>query len=182
MNATRRALLASLLIALTVAGGYALAGVPNIEVVTLLAFTSGYLLGPRLGALVGGVAMGAHSLFNVMGAAIPPVLAAQVVCYALVGAAGGVVGPLIVRLGGVVSALAAGATGAVLVIVYQVTVGVVSFYTFTSESMLWAYLWGGVAFATVQIVWNAALFLVTLRPMLSVLRRYRAELRERWDS
>jgi len=182
MNSTRRALLASLMIALSVAGGYALAGVPNIEVVTLFVFTSGYLLGARTGALVGGVAMGVHSLFNVMGAAIPPVLAAQVACYALVGAAGGLVGPLLERTRGVVGAVAAGVVGAGLVFFYQVVVGIVSFYTFTSESLLWAYLWAGVAFASVQIVWNAALFLVVLRPALSVLRRYRAELREGWSS
>ena len=51
MNSTRRALLASLLIALTVAAGQALAGVPNIELVTLLVFLSGFLLGRRTGAI-----------------------------------------------------------------------------------------------------------------------------------
>jgi len=179
MNSTRRALLASLLIALTVSAGYALAGVPNVEVVTLLVFVSGYLLGARLGAVVGAVSMGAHSMFNAMGAAIPPILAAQVACYALIGTAGGVLGPALVRLGRLRAAVASCATGALLALFYQVVVGIVSFYTFTTESVLWAYLWAGVAFTSVQIVWNAALFLLALRPMLVVLRRHRMELKER---
>lgn len=176
MDVTRRALLASLLIALTVAAGFALAGVPNIELVTLIVFVSGYLLGARLGALVGGVAMGAHSAFNIMGTAIPPILLAQVACYAVVGWAGGTLGPMIERTPARPAAALSALTGAVLVVAYQVLVNVVSFYTFSRGEMFWPYLWGGIAFASVHIAWNAVLFLVAMRPMLAVLRVHRMEL------
>lgn len=177
MNATRRAVLASLLVALIVAAGYALAGVPNVELVSFLVFVSGFLLGVRLGALVGGVAMGVHSLFNVMGAAVPPVLAAQVAAYAAIGSAGGAVGPFIERLPRpAVAALVAGATGLVLVLGYQLLVGVVTYFAFARGSLLWAYLWGGIVFSAVHIAWNTALFLLAMRPTLSVLARYRLEL------
>ena len=93
MRATRITLLACLLTALMYAAGQALAGIPNVEAITLLAFTSGDLLGPLRGALVGGAGMGAHSLFNVMGATPPPVWITQIACYALVGFCGGAIGP-----------------------------------------------------------------------------------------
>ena len=50
MLKTRKAIMASLLIALTVAVGFALAGVPNVELMTITVFIAGYLLGARLGA------------------------------------------------------------------------------------------------------------------------------------
>jgi hypothetical protein len=179
MNATRRALLASLLVALAVAAGYALAAVPNVELITLIVFLSGFLLGPGQGAAVGAASMAGHSLFNVMGAAIPPILIAQVGCYALVGLAGAVVGPALRRLRPLPAAVAGAVCGALLVLGYQVVVGVVSFYTFTGESVLWAYLWGGIVFSSIHILWNASLFCVVLRPTLVVLDRHRLELRGR---
>lgn len=177
MTSTRRALLTSLFIALVVAGGQALAAVPNVEVVTFLVFVAGFLLGPRLGALVGGVGMGAHSMFNVMGAAMVPVLAVQVASYAAVGFAGGVVGPwLATRLGRIAGAAVACLAGAALVLGYQLLVNIATFYVFTNDATLWAYIWGGVVFSAIQILWNAGLFLVAMRPTLMVLERYRAEL------
>jgi hypothetical protein len=177
MKTTRRALLASLLVALAVAAGYALAAVPNVELLTLIVFISGFLLGPGRGAVVGAVAMAGHSLFNIMGAAIPPVLVAQVACYALIGLAGAVVGPPLRRLRPAPAAVVGALCGALLVLGYQLVVGTVSFYTFTGESVLWAYLWGGVVFSSIHMLWNASLFCVVLPPTLAVLDRHRLELR-----
>ena len=177
MRATRVTLLASLLTALIFATGQALAAVPNVETVTFLSFVSGYLLGPWVGMAVGACGMGAHSLFNVMGAAPPPVWLAQVICYGAIGCAGAVVGPAIDRLrsrgaAALFSALAG--TGAAFV--YQLVVNTVSFVTFASGVPLWTYVWGGVAFAAVQLAWNAVLFGAVLPPTLRVLARHRREL------
>jgi hypothetical protein len=177
MKRTRALLLSALLTALVFVVGQALAGVPNVELVTLLVFLAGYLLGPVGGMVVGAAGMAAHSLFNVMGAAAPPVWIAQWVCYALVGLAGALVGPALARVtrrG--VAALLAAATGAALVLFYQAAVNAVAFFTFSSGVSLWVYLWGGIAFAAVQVVWNAAVFLLALMPTLRVLARYRREL------
>jgi hypothetical protein len=178
MRNTRLVLLASLLVAMIFATGQALAGIPNVELVTALAFVSGYLLGPLLGAVVGAAGMGAHSLFNVLGAVAPPLWLAQVACFALIGCAGGVLGPVLGRARSRVQAAVLAATiGAVLVLVYQIVVNVVAFYTFTSDVEVWVYVWGGVAFGAVQVAWNAAFFAVAMPPMLRVLARYRRELR-----
>jgi hypothetical protein len=177
MRATRLTLLACLLTALIYAAGVALAGIPNVEAVTLLAFLSGYLLGPWWGAAVGGAGMGAHSLFNVMGAAPPPVWIAQVVCYALIGMCGAWLGP---RIAGMEARTAQGIMaaiiGVVLVFIYQLVVNVASFLAFAAHVSLWTYVWGGVVFAAVQLVWNAALFFVAVPPALHVLGRARREL------
>jgi hypothetical protein len=174
MHNTRRLLLAGLLTALIFAAGQALAEVPNVEVVTFLTFIAGYLLGPLAGALVGGFGMGAHSLFNVMGAAAPPLLAAQMVCYGVVGLAGAPGGRALVRIRSrALSAVVAGAMGAALVVVYQVTVNAVSFVTFAPGVSVWTYVWGGVAFGMVQVAWNAALFGVAAPPTLRILESRR---------
>lgn len=159
------------------AAGQALAAVPNVEAVTLLAFIAGYLLGPLRGALVGSAGMAAHSLFNVMGAVAPPVWIAQVVCYAFIGFCGSVAGSRIMRIEArTAQSLAAAMTAIVLTLFYQVVVNVVSFLAFASNVPLWTYVWGGIAFAAVQIVWNAALFFVVAPPTMRVLARARREL------
>jgi len=178
MRTTRLVLLASLLVATMFAAGQALAGIPNVELVTALAFVSGYLLGPALGAAVGAAGMGAHSLFNVLGAVAPPVWIAQVACYGLVGWVGGMAGPRLARVRSRVrAALLAALTGAALILVYQVVVNGVAFYTFTSDVEVWTYVWAGVAFGAIQVVWNAMTFGVAMPPMLRVLARHRRELR-----
>lgn len=176
MRATRITLLACLLTALMYAAGQALAAVPNVEAITLLAFLSGYVLGPWWGAVVGGAGMGAHSMFNVLGAVPPPLWLSQIACYALVGFCGGWLGPRIARLGRTAQAFAAAITAVVLTLLYQLVANVVSFLTFATNVPLWSYVWAGIAFAAVQMVWNAALFFVTLPPSLRVLSRARREL------
>ena len=69
MQRTRKALLASLLVATAVALGYALAAVPNVELMTVTVFIAGYLLGAGAGVLVGMAAIALYSTFNPLGAA-----------------------------------------------------------------------------------------------------------------
>jgi hypothetical protein len=177
MRKTRVTLLACLLAALMYAAGQAFSGIPNVEVITFLAFLSGYLLGARAGAVAGGAGMAAHSLLNSMGAVAPPVWIAQVACYALIGASGARIGPWIARPEARIGpALGAAAAGAVLALAYQVVVNLVSFFTFARNASLWTYVWGGVAFAAIQVVWNAALFFAAAPPTTRVLARLRREL------
>jgi uncharacterized membrane protein len=178
---TRRATLAGLLVALIVAAGYSLAAVPNVELVTLLIFVSGFLLGRRVGPVVGAVSWGLYSLLNPMGAAVPPVLAAQLASGALVGLTGALAGPFYLeRVPRPVGMLLCGLTGLILTLLYQVAVNTAAFITFVDDRgvrAFWAFMAGGIAFTATHLVWNTAVFLVTLRPVMSVLDRYRLELR-----
>ena len=180
MQRTRRATLAGLLVALIVAAGYSLAAVPNVELVTLLIFVSGFLLGSRLGPAVGAAAWGLYSLLNPMGAAVPPVLAAQTASGALVGLVGALAGPPILeRLPRVVGMLLCALSGLILTVMYQVVVNSAAFFAFVDERGLrafWTFMVGGIAFTAMHLLWNTAVFLVALRPVMSVLDRYRLEL------
>lgn len=160
--------------------GQALAGIPNVELVTFLCFVSGYLLGSVLGLVVGACGMGAHSLFNVMGTVAPPVWIAQVAGYAVVGAVGGLVGPVIVRAPGRwMGPSLAVVSGVLLTVFYQVLVNAASYFAFASNVTPWVFIWSGVVFAGVQVAWNAGVFLLAVPPTLRVLARFRREVAAR---
>jgi hypothetical protein len=177
MNRTRIFLLASLLTSLVFVTGQALAAIPNVEAVTFLVFVAGFLLGVWPGLVVGACGMGAHSLFNAMGAVALPILAAQVACYALIGVSGAVLGPRFATgRSRVLVVVLSGVCGAALTFAYQVLVNIVSYYSFASGMSLRVYLTGGIAFAVVQIGWNALLFAAAMPPTLRVLGKQRRDL------
>ena len=81
--------------------------------------------------------------------------------------------------GEIISTALAGLVGLVLTVVYDVLTNIGSFVLVTDErsiSNLWKFVVGGVAFSGMHIVWNTAVFLVVLRPVLIVLGHYRHEL------
>ena len=83
--------LVAMFVALMVGSGWALAMVPNVELVTALAFTAGATLGPVLGAVTGASGMFLFSATNPVGSglAFPVLLAAQVTGQAVMGLLGG---------------------------------------------------------------------------------------------
>ena len=83
--------LVAMFVALIVGSGWALAMVPNVELVTTLAFTAGAVLGPLTGAIVAASGMFLFSATNPVGSglAFPVLLAAQVVSQAIIGLLGG---------------------------------------------------------------------------------------------
>lgn len=179
MQKTRKALLAALLIAATVALGYALAGIPNVELMTITVFISGYLLGAKLGAIVGAVSIAVYSVFNPMGAALPPLFVAQVVAFAVIGIAGSILGGVVAKLPRVGAIIVAGVTGLVLTSLYDALTNIGAFYSITGEDAptnLLKFIIGGIVFVVMHLVWNTALFAVALKPTLNVLARYRREL------
>ncbi len=158
----------AVLAALAAALGYALAAVPNIELITLTVFISGAVLGRLRGALVGFIAMGIYSGFGPFGSglAIPTLFVGQVCAMALVGLAGGVLGcvwrdkPTAARI------VAAAAAGLALTTVYQtaVIVGYAAMSPEFADGFL-AALTANLFFPYVHIIWNTVLFAV-LVPLL----------------
>src|SRR5512146_1100909 len=113
----RRLAYAGLMMALGLTGAYG-HFVPNLELVTVVAFASGLLLGARDGAGVAGLTMLVYSVLNPYGAAHPVVTASQVMGEALVGAAGG----WSIGLGAVgagARAVLLGVEGALLTLIYD---------------------------------------------------------------
>ena len=95
----RQPILLGLFAGAGVAVGYLLAGVPAVELMSLVACLAGVALGPWGGALAGGLAEAVYSLGSPYGPAAPPLLAAQVLGVALPGVLGGVARPWLLGSG-----------------------------------------------------------------------------------
>jgi hypothetical protein len=106
----RVVILAALFTALSVALGFLLAGIPNVELMSLTVFMAGFFCGARLGTAVGGISILLFSLLNPLGPAPAPLLAAQIAGFVVIGAAGGLIGPRLnpARASSVVIGAAAG--------------------------------------------------------------------------
>jgi len=182
MYQTRRALLASLLVAVAVSLGYALAAVPNVELMTVTVFVSGFLLGPKFGVGIGAASVVLFSVFNPLGAALPPLLVAQVIGQAIVGFSGGVFGPRVARVTKKWAAFAAtGTLGLFLTLFYDGVTSVGAYFVIAGErnfSDLLKFVAGGMLFVSIHIVWNTMVFGLALKPILSVLEPRRRELSE----
>ena len=180
MHNTRKTLLASLLIAVAVSLGYMLAGVPNVEMMTVALFVSGFLLGARYGAVIGGFSAGLYSLFNPLGLALPPLLAAQVVGFAVTGAAGGLIGPVIAQMSKrLPAAVCAGVLGFLLTLFYDLLTNIGAFFVMAGTKELAGlvkFVSAGLAFMGLHLLWNTVLFAVVVKPTLNVLARHRREL------
>lgn len=175
-------LLGGLLTAASVALGFALAGVPNVELVTFMVFVAGYLLGPVSGAIVGAMSIALHSVLNPLGAAMPPLLAAQIVGFIVTGSVGGWAGPRLASTGRTAGTLLSAMTGGLLTLLYDALTNVGAFYTITGEhapTNLVQFVVAGLLFTMMHVVWNTAVFAVATYPVLRVLQQQRESLLER---
>ncbi|MFX1443859.1 MAG: ECF transporter S component [Promethearchaeota archaeon] len=86
---TFRIVLISTFAALTVVMGYMLVFIPNIELVTLMIFLSGFILGKKDGAIIGLMSSFIFVFFNPYGVSPLPLFAYQLGHYSLVGILGG---------------------------------------------------------------------------------------------
>jgi hypothetical protein len=161
-------------VALVVALGYALAGVPNVELMTLATFVSGTTLGSRSGAFVGAAAMGIYSSLNPYGLAPPPVFAAQVIGMGITGLAGGAArghggegrGARLlasIPLGGVI--------GAGLALLYDALTNLGTAWSIGMLRDPWPVVAGGIAFGAWHVAWNAVVFAVAAPALIAALRR-----------
>jgi len=161
--------------ALVAALGFALSGVPNIELMSLGTFVSGALLGPVRGAIVGAGAIAIYSSFNPYGLAPPPTFAMQVAGAALIGLAGGVVaGRFAPESSSLARIVVGAASGLVLTFVYDVLTNLGTAWSIGAASDPWPILWGGLAFSAWHIAWNTVVFAACAPPLLAALRRRRA--------
>jgi hypothetical protein len=180
MHRTRRALLAGLLVVVAVSLGFALSAVPNVELLSFAVFLAGFLLGAKYGAVVGAVGAAVFSIFNPLGAGFPPLVASQALGQSVVGAAGGLAGPMVARLASrTVASFLAGGVGLVLTVFYDALTTAGAYMTFVDEKSITGlvkFAAGGLVLAGLHIVWNTVLFFVALVPTLRVLLRFREEL------
>jgi uncharacterized membrane protein len=148
--------------------------IPNVEILTLVVFSAGVLLGARDGALVGAITMVVYSLLNPYGPVHPYVTTAQVVGEVgagLGGAAFAALGFLEARpfLRAALLASCAIIVTAFFDLVTNVATGLVF-------GQMRATLLGGIPFALIHMGTNAVLFATLGVALTGVLRRYRSRL------
>jgi len=148
--------------------------IPNVEILTLVVFAAGALLGARDGALVGAITMVVYSLLNPYGPVHPYVTISQVlgeVAAGLGGAAFAGLGFLEARpfLRAALLASCAIIVTAFFDLVTNVASGIVF-------GQMRATLLGGIPFALIHMGTNAALFATLGVALTGVLKRYRSRL------
>lgn len=172
-SSTRRLSYAALMVAAGLTGIYA-ETIPNFEVLTLVVFCAGILLGARDGALVGALTMLVYSLLNPYGVVHPLVTTSQVAGEAAVGVAGAV----FARAGfpersAPVRAAALGVAAVLLTFFYDLITNLATAVLF---GQIRATLIGGIPFALFHIGTNAALFVLVGTPLTGVFWQYRRRL------
>lgn len=166
-------ILSALLVALAVAIGYLFVFVPNVEMITATVFVAGMVVGPLFGMLVGAIAELIFSLLNPVGAAAAPLLVAQVISFALVGLAGGLVGMPGKKSPWLYAALYGGC-GFFLTLIFDVLT-TLSFALFNAGGdikKILAFFGSGLPFYLMHIIVNTIIF-VTIVPLLAYgIQRY----------
>jgi uncharacterized membrane protein len=159
----------ALFVALCVALGFLLAEVPNVELMTVSVFLSGVVLGMRRGCLVGVLSILCFSLFNPYGPPLPPLLAAQIAGYALVGISGGIMRGRLAGMGRAAALLGALA-GLVLTLVYDALTTVATAIVTLGPAGFLEGLAGffavGALFVIVHALSNTIVFAVAVVPVL----------------
>src|SRR5262245_45684104 len=166
---SRRLSYAALLIAAGLTGVYA-ETIPNFEVLTLVVFCSGVLLGARDGVLVGGLTMLIYSLLNPYGPAHPVVTLSQVLGSALAGLAGAVFALTgLTGRGAVARGIALAVSALVVTACFDL---MTNFATGLVYGQMRVWLIGGIPFALWHIGYNMLLFVVLGTPLTVVFARY----------
>jgi len=144
--------------------------IPNFELLTLVVFCSGVLLGARDGALVGGLTMLVFSLLNPYGPAHPLVTLAQVTGSALSGVAGAAFARLGLPGRGVPVRAALLAVAAIVVTAFFDLVTNLATGVFLGQIKL--VMLAGIPFSLWHIGWNIVLFTALGTPLTAVFARY----------
>jgi len=165
--------LSALFSALAVGMGYLFILVPNVEMITATVFIAGSIMGPLHGALIGLAAELIYSAFNPFGMAIPPLLIAQVLCFALIGFVGGIVGSRAMR-STPLRFCVLGLCGFLLTLFYDVatTLSFALYTAGTDVQKLASTFALGITFYAVHSLGNTLIFVTVVPGVQMALRHY----------
>jgi len=166
-SSVRQPVLLGLFAGTAVGAGYLLAGVPNVELMTLIASLAGAALGWPSGALVGALAATIYSLGSPYGPPVPVLLIAQAVGLALAGVLGHVAARPIGRALAAgrrrYAILMAGILGCVATLCFDVLTNLAGLVAFDLAPAV--VVVGAVPFVLIHVGANALIF-GTLAPIL----------------
>jgi len=158
-----------------VGAGFALAYIPNIELITAIVFAAGAYLGIRWGAIVGAVSMLIFSGANPLGSGFvnPPLIVAQIISMVLVASVGGLLRSWIFSGKWTKLKIAMlGITGGLLTFIYDslTTLSTPFAFGFENENLLAFYL-TGIGFTFLHQLSNMAVFALVLPGLFSRIRQ-----------
>ena len=160
--------------AMTAAVGLLLAPVPNLELISAAIFLGGYLFGLRKGIFIGICGAALFSIFNPIGSglAYPPLLVAQICCYAVLAVWGAMVSRFLLEERPIRRRLILGGTGLAYTVGYSVAVSVASFIASGFKPAVWpALLLSGIAASLIHILVNTAIFAMVVPVLMDRVRR-----------
>ena len=171
---SRKIALLSILSAAAIASNYLLIGVANVKFMDLIVFTSGFIMGPMMGALTGFMVWLVYGTINPFGFSLP-ILLATMTGEAVFGVAGGYFGKNNQVGGYGVNAWAA-FVGFIVTFVYDVFTNIISAYTVgipLSVGMI-----TGIPFMLAHILSNTLFFGVGFNPLSSSISKILGEKNE----
>ena len=165
---------AAIFCALAIGMGFSLMLVPNIELITVIVFMSGLMLGCKWGALVGGTAIFIYSGLNPMGSGLsfPPLFFMQILGMAITGFTGGLFSRFFLeKETNIFSLITLGLLGFICTLIYD-------FLTLISYPLsaglglsgMIAALVKGIGFTLLHEISNAIVFVVTIPKVIKYLK------------
>tara|TARA_B100000579_G_scaffold426431_1_gene433645 strand:- start:231 stop:752 length:522 start_codon:yes stop_codon:yes gene_type:complete len=165
---------AAIFCALAIGMGFSLMLVPNIELITVIVFMSGLMLGWKWGTLVGGTAIFIYSGLNPMGSGLsfPPLFFMQILGMAITGFTGGLFSSFFLeKETNIFSLLTLGLLGFICTFIYD-------FLTLISYPLsaglglsgMIAALVKGIGFTLLHEISNAIVFVVTIPKVIKYLK------------
>ena len=173
-----RIALTSIFIALSVVLGYMLIYLPNIELITIMIFLSGFILGKKKGLVIGAFSSFIFCFLNPMGASQLPLLTVQVVYYSLVGLIGAFTCDLLEKKSFFNSRddlyvyqvmVILGAIGGVLTTIYSIFAELAGYITISAPGVPFsAYFMIGVPWTIIHVIGNILGFIFILPGLIQI--------------
>ena len=171
---SRKIALLALLSAAAIASNYLLIGVANIKFMDLIVFTSGFIMGPLMGAVTGCMVWLVYGTINPFGFSLP-ILVATMLGEALYGVVGGIYGRNS-QVDGVGVNMWTAFIGFITTFVYDVFTNIVSAYTVGIPISVG--LVTGIPFMLAHVLSNTVFFGVGFQPLSSSINKVLGEKNE----
>jgi hypothetical protein len=158
--------------AIGVVVGLVLAAVPNVEGVTAVCFSAGYLLGPFSGLLCGALTESLFAGFHPMGSSMGITLLAQVAGMSVAGIIGGVAGLFPGTSSGLRHWLIVVSFGFIATLIFDILTNLayvfMAGFSFSQSAVVFA---AALPFAAIHLTSNLIVFSVIVAPLLPRLQR-----------
>ena len=153
--------------------GYLFLLIPNVEMITATVFIAGTVVGPLWGLAVGALSEFIYSFFNPYGAAMPPLLVAQVLSFGLIGLVGGLFGQLTFR-SLTAKLVLLGLCGLLLTLVFDIltTLSFTLFVAGTDWNKILTTFSVGISFYATHALINTLIFVTIVPIILKAIERY----------